>query len=71
MLQQCSDRECKVCKGDLVQNPYGYLPNKCQNDYLKVVCTTNPAPETKKKGAPSFLSIDRSCASTVASCRWH
>merc|ERR1712216_93297 len=39
MIQKCTDSACKKC-GPVIPNPYGYVPNTCQNDYLKVVCTT-------------------------------
>merc|ERR1711871_319353 len=41
MLQKCKDSECKKC-GPMKLNPYGYKPNLCQNDYLKIVCTNQP-----------------------------
>jgi len=40
MIQECTDAMCTQC-GAVTNNPYGYTPDQCTNDYLKVTCTSN------------------------------
>jgi len=62
MLQKCKDAKCTKC-AQMIPNPYGYKPNMCQNDYLKVVCTNQPMPENKK------VSVENSAKARLASMK--
>jgi len=45
-LQRCMDSKCRKC-GPVKVNPYGYVPDVCQEDYLKVVCSNTPQHQTQ------------------------